>query len=204
MMTKEILLQLDYLKISKKRMHWNIYFVLATSDPNDSSKMMITTLPGGKNAPSITIRKSSNNEVHFRPEGENSGDGLLVFRHPMPTDFHAQARLWVMHARKSLPEVGAILKDISNFMTQTDDIVSKVGAPISNTWLIAEKAANKGIGGVSAAIEQLPDHRNLGFVNLGEHFGPEFDKTPDQDMHNTLSTGYAEVGWTWEVIEEAK
>lgn len=200
-MAKEILLQIDYLKINRYRKHWNIYFILATSDPTNVDKMMITTLPDGDNAPTIALRHSSNNEIHFRPEGVEGGDGLFVLKHAMPTDYNAKARLWVMHSRKSLKSVGTILTDISNFMGQVDGIVSNIGVAMTQPWLIAEKAANKGIGGVGAAIDQLPNTRNLGFVNLDEHFGHEFDKTGERDASNRLSTAYAEVGWTWEVLE---
>lgn len=199
----EVTLQLDYLKLHKTRKHWNLYFVFATSDPNNPGKMMLTTLPAGADAPTIKMTHAAHNEIHFQPKGASDGDGMFIFKRDMPDDCSVQARLWMMQSRKSLKAVSTILKDISSFLGAADNIVTKAGGlGIPQPWLVAEKAANKGIGGVSTALANLDGGRNLGFVNLDEHFGAEYDKDAERDFSNTLSTGFAEIGWTWSVIKE--
>ncbi len=69
----------------------------------------------------------------------------------------------------------------------------------ANKWLFAGKAANQGIGGIGNALSKISD-RNMGFVNMDEHFDTAILKDGERDYHNTLSTGFAEIGWTWKVI----
>lgn len=198
-MAKNILLQLDYLKINSKRKHWNIYFTVAITDPSDPTKMAVTTFP---QSGTINLKKNSNNEIHFEPEGDDGGSGLFVFQHPMPTTGSTQVRVWVMQSRKPLQGVGHILEDIGSFMTQNNGISKLVDkSHVKQPWLLAEKAANAGIGGIGKALANIKD-RKLGFVNMDEHFGHTFDSNPEKDFHNTLSTGMGEIGWTWQVLDD--
>jgi len=196
-MAQHILLELDYLKLLRRRKHWNIYFTLATNSPTDPSKMLVTALPGGG---TIKMTKGSDNAIHFVPEGDEGGSGLFVFRHEMPIDHSVQVRLWVMQSRKALKEVGKVLEGISGFLSKSTgvtDILSGLG--VTQPWITAEKVINKGIGGVGSALDKTGD-RNLGFINMDEHFGDIYDKDPERDYHGKVSTGYAEIGWTWRVF----
>ncbi|MBX2877442.1 MAG: hypothetical protein KTR30_35300 [Saprospiraceae bacterium] len=198
-MAKQILLQIDYLKILRRRKHWNIYFTIATTSPNDPTKMVITALPENG---TLKMTSNTNNELHFVPEGDAGGNGLFVFQHDMPAMYSTQVRLWVMQSRKAIHEVGNILHDISNFLSGSEEIrESSTNKGVKQPWLTAAKIANQGIGGVGSALSKLDD-RDLGFVNMDEHFGHHYDQNFEQDYHNQVSTGYAEIGWTWQLIED--
>lgn len=198
-MAKQIYLQLDYLKILKHRKHWNIYFLVAATSPTDPTKMAITTIPSNKDGNIIKLTKHSDNEIHFVPEGDDGGSGLFVLQQGMPADFSFQVRIWVMQSRRSTREIGNVIKDIGSFLTQNDGIQAVESKFGIKDWLIADKAINEGIGGIGNALVNIKD-RNLGFVNLDEYFGHAFDNDPEKDFHNKVSTGFAELGWTWMVI----
>ena len=226
-MSKQILLQLDYLKINKKRHNWNLYFVIATTDPTTPSKMAITTLSGASQDTPIKLRKASNNEIHFVPEGDAGGTGLIVLQRAMPASYSVQCRIWLMQTRSLTRVVGTALDDISKYLADNSGVQTIAnlftpkkdtptppvnppppGTPItptlsssSNKWVAAGTLANAGIGGVGNALEKIGD-RNMGFVNLDEHFGGKIAAGGELDLHNNLSTGFAEIGWTWQVYDE--
>ena len=199
-MAQQILLEIDSLKMLRHRRRWNLYFLVATGDPEDTSKMAITTLSGFDANNPITLRPPAHNEIHFAPENQAGASGLIAMQRAMPADYSVQCRLWLMQTRSEIVEVGHILKSISTYLEGSEviqDVEKLMG--VANQWVFAGKAINKGIGGVSEAISKLKD-RNLGFINMDEHFGPEILKTGEIDLHNTLSSGYAELSWTWSVF----
>lgn len=200
MQSKQVLLELDYLKINRHRRHWNLYFVIATSAPSNNQQMGITTLGGIDKDHPIKLRKETHNELHFRPEGDE-GTGLIVLQRAMPEDYSIQARMWLMQSRSGTRELGKILGEINHALegsTIIKDSEKLLG--IRSQWLFANKALNKGIGGVSQALSTIKD-RNLGFINMDEHFGDTLLKEGHADLHNNLSTGFAEIGWSWQVFD---
>ncbi len=65
MATQQALLEIDYLKINRHRHNWNLYFVVATGDPSDGTKMAVTTIGGFDQKHPIQLRRGSNNQNPF-------------------------------------------------------------------------------------------------------------------------------------------
>ncbi|MEQ9300911.1 MAG: hypothetical protein RIF33_20220 [Cyclobacteriaceae bacterium] len=59
----------------------------------------------------------------------------------------------------------------------------------------------KGIGAVGSALSKIKD-RQLGFVNMDEHFNGDGEEDEELERKNRLSTGFGEVGWSWVVDYE--
>ena len=146
----------------------------------------------------IQLRKGSNNEIHFQPEGDKDGSGLIMLQRAMPADYSVQMRLWLMQTRNLTRSLGTILTDISNMLPGGSADTSGASLGGSSKWLYPEKIANQGIGGIGSALSKISD-KNMGFVNMDEHFDADIIKDGERDYHNTLSTGFAEIGWTWKV-----
>lgn len=192
-----IRLELDYLELNRPKERWNIYFVIATELPDDPDKLAVRIVPDESVIP---LRGPADNKLDLTPEG--SDEGLFVLERIMPQYRSVKARLWVMHSRDSARNTGEILSEIRDMMGNGNTIAKVVtilggGSP----WIIASKAAIQGIGMVGEALKKIND-RQLGFVNMDEHFGPEFDEDPEQDRSNNLSTGFGKIGWTWVVYSD--
>lgn len=200
MSTQQVILEIDYLKINRHRHNWNLYFVAATGDPSDSTKLAVTTIGGFDAKHPIKLRKGSGNQIHFQPEGDADGSGLILFQSAMPADYSVQMRLWLMQTHSFSRTLGTALSDIGQYISSNDGVQTlESNAGIPSKWLFAGKAANQGIGGIGKALSQISD-RNMGFVNMDEHFDAAILKDGDRDYHNNFSTGFAEIGWTWKVF----
>jgi hypothetical protein len=70
----------------------------------------------------------------------------------------------------------------------------------TNLWVSIARAAVGGLGAIGTALRKVRD-RNMGFVNLGEQFGPEFEDETELDRASGLSTGYGRLVWNWHVPE---
>ncbi len=200
MANQQVILEIDYLKINRRRHNWNLYFVAATGDPSDSTKMAVTTIGGFDAKHPIKLRKGSDNQIHFQAEGDQGSNGLIIFQSPIPADYSVQMRFWLMQTRSFSRTLGTALSDISQFISANDGVSTlESDMGINSKWLFAGKSANQGIGGVGKALSQISD-RNMGFVNMDEHFDAAILKDGERDYHNNFSTGFAEIGWTWKVF----
>lgn len=65
----------------------------------------------------------------------------------------------------------------------------------TNPWV---SVGVKGIGKVGTALSKIKD-RQLGFINLDEHFNSDGEADEELERKNKLSTGFGEVGWSWVV-----
>lgn len=199
MSVQKILLQLDYIKILRHRKHWNLYLTIATGVPNDPSKMAITVIPqnGKTDGDLIKLRRSSNNEIHFVPEGDTHGNGLFIFEQDIPDNKMVDVRVWLMQSRKAARKTGDILGEISGYLKQNtviQDVAGLLGT--GSQWAFVENVANDGLTGVGHILSNLSD-RNLGFVSMDKLFTADFEQNKEIDLHNKTSTGMAEIGWTW-------
>ncbi|TRX59943.1 hypothetical protein FNH22_07770 [Fulvivirga sp. M361] len=185
-----IRLELNYLDLERNKKRWSLYIVLATDNPEKPGEVVITTLPSGF----IKVRKPAENLVQFEPEGEGT-EGLFVLERDMPSDFSVRARLWLMHSRKGQRDFGEKLSEIGSFLGNSDgsQLIAALGA--SNPWV---SVGIQGIGAVGTALSKIKD-RQLGFLNLDEHFNANGEEDMELERKNRLSTGFGEVGWSWVV-----
>lgn len=184
-----IRLELNYLDLERNKKRWSLYMVLATDNPEKPGEIAITTLPSGF----IKVRKPADNLVQFEPQGEGT-EGLFVLERDMPADFSVRARLWLMHSRRGHRDFGEKLTEIGSFFGEdTDNILEALGA--GNPWI---SVGIRGLAAVGTALSKIKD-RELGFLNLDEHFNPDGEEDVELERKNRLTTGFGEVGWSWVV-----
>jgi len=187
----KIRLELNYIDLERNKKRWSLYFVLATENPEKPEEIVIATLP---TTDFIKVRKPADNLVQFEPQGEDT-EGLFALERSMPDDFSVKARLWVMHSRKIQRGIGEKLGKISEFLggSEGSEVLASLGAV--NPWV---SIGVKGIGVIGSALSKIKD-RQLGFVNLDEHFNPDGEEDEEMERTNRLSTGFGEIGWSWVV-----
>ncbi len=189
-------LELNELSIQRPKKMWNVYFVVATDHPEDESKVAVSVLPSAL----IRLRRPADNQIDFVPDGDDAGlDGLELLERNMPTDRSIETHLWVMHSRRAARTTGQVMKELTSELgggaTKVLDVLGT-----TNVWMAVARAAVGGLGAVGQALSKVRD-RNMGFVSLGESFGPEFERETELDRANDLSTGFGRVVWTWAVVE---
>lgn len=188
-----IRLELNYLDLERNKKRWALYMVLATDNPDKPGEIVVSTFPSDY----IKVRKAADNLVQFEPEGTGT-EGLFVLERQMPEDFSVRARLWVMHSRRMQRSVGEQLSKIGEFLGSDagGKVLTSLGT--TNPWVAV---GVKGIGAVGSALSKIKD-RQLGFINLDEHFNSDGEEDEELERKNKLSTGFGEVGWSWVVDYE--
>lgn len=187
-----IQLELDNIDILKKRDRWNLYFLIATDLPGDPSKKAISSVP---NNGRIKLTNKTDGQYSFKPKGQG-GNGMIIFESPMPADSSARASMWVMQDRKELRSTGDILSEVGNVVGEKNvqaTIVKALGS--FNPWILVGTEA---FGLLGSALEKLKD-RNLGFLSLDQNFSEAQVKGGTFGLSNKVSTGFAELSWTWKV-----
>lgn len=190
-----VTLEFEELEILKKKKRWNLYFVVVVDHPTEADKVLITRIPSGENV--ISLKPEADNKYSFVPESStgDGADGLFVLEKPMPEGRRISVDVYLRHSRKGLRNVGNVLQDIKTELgTDAFDIVNGL-LKTTNPWLVAAKSAVPLLGGILSKIKD----RDLGFVNMGESFGTEFETQTEQDRTNRFSTGEAEITWTWSI-----
>lgn len=192
-MTK-VRLELDFIEIERKRKHWNIYFILATDNPEDPSQTVITLFPTNP----FPLRPTDNNRIDFEPKGTGELNGLFILERDMPIDESIRARLWVVQSRDHTRNVGEVMQQVSNSVEGskvTDTLLKALGA--STPWIVAGQSLLSMSKLIGNFLKEAKDTKK-GFVNMDESFTPEEIDLGELDRTNRLS-GFGEVGWTWVV-----
>lgn len=193
-MPGKVRLELDFLEIMRKRNRWNLYFIIATEDPTDPSKTVITSVPSSP----IAVRKLDDKRIDFEAKGTGETSGLIVLERDLPEDDSVKVRLWVVQSRDHTRDAGSILSTVSEKIggdagPATDVITKALGA--ASPWV----SVAKGVLGMSNVIGNLlkdSQDKKLGFVSLDESFIPEEFDLGELDRTNTISA-FGELGWTY-------
>lgn len=187
-----IRLELNELNLFKNKRRWDLYFIIATENPDDPAEMLITVMPRGNIIP---VRKSSGNRIVFKPEGAGT-DGLSVLERTIPPDRSVKAQLWLMHSRSSNRKAGDIMSELSRskHVKTAAEVLLSLGN--FSPWITLTMTTIDGVGRFLAKTED----RKMGWVNLDEYFEPEWDME-GRERRNRLSTGFGTVSWSWIVTK---
>ncbi|MGQ8336281.1 hypothetical protein ACUNWD_06985 [Sunxiuqinia sp. A32] len=186
---KQVRLELDSIEMLTKRDRWNLYFIIYTTHPEDSSKSLVAMLP---KAGTIQLTNKSEDIYRFRPK-QNGSDGLKVFQSKLPDNNSVSIRLSLMQSRKKLRNT---FEYISELKGKLDIDGSKILKLTNIEWLVIDSS----IDIVADALSKMKD-RNLGFISMDEEFEDEFFENPNQERSGVVSTGKARLRWTWELKE---
>ncbi len=198
---KKIRLEIDFIEIKRKRRKWNLYMIIATDDPSDDMKTMITTVP----SEAIRLRKMDGNRVDFESEGNGQTNGLIVLERDLPSRHSIRVRLWLVQSRENLRKAGEVLNELGDTMKKEDlevtwmDVAEALGS--FNPWITVSKDLIRMSGVVGSFLRNSRD-RKMGFLNLDENFTDEEIGLGELDRFGKI-TSIGEAGWTW-IIEEAE
>lgn len=185
---KRIRLEIDQLHIHRPKRRWKLYFVVATEHPTDSDKMVVSVIPQN----TVLVVPDQNNDVFFEADSPGA-NGLYLLSRPMPETREANVHVYVMHSRRSLNEIGKILKDVEHGIGgQSMGILSNI-LGTTNPWLVIARQALPVVGQI---LEKIPD-RNMGFVSMFERFGPEFENEVEVDRE--VRGGHITMVYSWAV-----
>lgn len=190
-MTK-VRLEIDGVQIHRERKTWKLYFVIVAENPEDSEKMIVTSLPN----PYFKLTSRHENKYHFDTD-QPGAEGLFVISRELPEDRELNVHIYLRHTRKSTREVGEILKDIeSGIGGDAFGIVNEIVGGGTVPWLVIAKKAVPLIGKV---LEKIPD-KDFGFLSAFERFGNEFEEQTDIDRFKDF-TGDASLIYSWSLDE---
>ncbi|QZT37412.1 hypothetical protein K5X82_00620 [Halosquirtibacter xylanolyticus] len=187
---KRLRLELDFIEIERRRKRWNLYFLIATEDPQDARQTVITIAPSHP----IRLHPRDENRIDFEPKGD-AGDlnGLFILERDMPQDASIKARLWVVQCRDRNRNLGEVLQQVSG-ADKSDQVISNLlGGAMP--WYTVGKSIMDVADIVGSFFEKSKDAKK-GFVSMDQSFigldmeDGEFDRT------NRLS-GFGDIGWTW-------
>ncbi len=180
---KQIRLELNSIEVLKNREHWNLYFIIATGHPDNPEKTVILIKPEND---FIAFRNKTDNFYSFIPEGENT-EGMFLLERKLPADRSIEVLFTLMHSRASARKFGERINEVIEAIGSSGSIKEVIGFSRPELLVI-----NKAIGVVGNILEEVND-RNLGLVSMSE----EFEDVGIQDRKQKLSSGNAEISWTW-------
>lgn len=191
-----IRLELDNIRVLRKKERWNIYFVVVAQDPNDPNKKLVTHFPDHGRL--IRLRPASKNYYSFVPEGDGDVDGLRILEVPMPANQNYAAELYVRHHHSIAKDYTKIMDKIfEKTGTSSSDLVSDVLGKNAK-WLPIGKDA---LHIVENVLANYPD-RKMGMISMDEDFGKELkNNTTELDRTNKTTTSDVELTWTW-ILED--
>lgn len=187
-----IRLELSTLTLLKNKKRWDLYFVIATENPEDPGAVVITVMP---QANLIPVRRPSGNRIVFTPEGTGA-DGLAVLERTMPVDRSVKVRLWLMHSRNSSRRTGDIMGELSLSRQAKTAAEALLSLGNFSPWISFSLSTMEGIARFLSKVED----RKMGWVSLDEYFEPDW-KSGGQSRENRLSTGFGTVSWSWKIIK---
>ena len=186
---KNIRLEINSLELDRPKKRWELYFIIATEDPDYPDKTLISVIPKDF---FIQFRKSTENFYSFKPEGENT-EGMFILERKMPLDKSVKVRLWLIHSRDKARSTGEVMEKVTNAISG-ESIPNKLKYLGNNPWIVV---AGFGLDIISGVLKDSKD-RQLGMVVMDEEF--ENSRGNKQfDRKNKISTGYGELHWSWVV-----
>jgi hypothetical protein len=130
----KVRLELDFIEILRKRKRWNLYMILATDDPSDKDKTLISVVPSEP----IKLRKMDNNRIDFEADGDGDTNGLILLEKNMPKHNSVRVRMWVVQSRETTRNTGEVMKHITkvfkkdNVNKSIETLTSALG--VTNPW----------------------------------------------------------------------
>ena len=182
-------LEIKNLKINSIRERWRTYFTLAVSPSFSPEETAIIVLP---DFPILFTRKTDN-EWSFTPKGEGA-DGRLAFCDEVEIDSYRRIGLWVHHSRDLTRAAGEVLQGVSKALGTVPSLVPQ-GVSSTTLWAMIPATAMSTLG---AVLENLGD-RDLGYINMDERFGEEFNTPGILKRSQTCSSGLVTLDWEWVV-----
>lgn len=180
-------LELVDVEINASRERWRTYFVLCVSpsfSPEDTALIVLPDYP-------MLFTRKTDNSWSFVPEGEGA-DGLLAFCDNVEIGSYRRIGMWIYNSRDLTRTAGEILSGIAGTLGSLAS-VAPPGLSSAFNWALIPSAA---AGGIGAALQALED-RDLGFVNMDERFGPEFNEPGELMRSQTSSSGLVTLRWKW-------
>ncbi|MBL7850556.1 MAG: hypothetical protein JNN04_06610 [Cyclobacteriaceae bacterium] len=181
-------LELTRIKIHRPKASWRLYFLLLTEHPLQPNELVATVIPQQP----VLVVPDQKNQVHFEPAGKGT-EGLLLLSRELPPAGELNTHLFVMHSRRAGREIGGILLDIGQLLG--NEVLGKESEllGLASPWLRLAKAALPRVG---QSLTGLPD-RHLGFINMYERFGPEFQQ--ENEHSREIRGGHVTVTYRWSV-----
>ena len=182
-------LELDNLHIHRPKARWQLYFLLVTEHPARPDEVVATVIPQQP----VLVVPDQQNRVHFEPIGKGT-DGLLLLSRDLPASRELNTQLYIMHSRRSGRELGGILIQFAQLLD--NEVIGKEAEllGLASPWLRLAKAALPKVG---QSLGSLPD-RNLGFINMFERFGPEFEQ--NAELVRESRGGHVTIGYSWSIV----
>jgi hypothetical protein len=181
-------LEIDHIVIHRPKKRWKLYFVVVAEHPTNVDQMVVAVLPQNP----VLVVPGQNNQVVFEDDSVGA-NGLFILSRKMPKNRELNVHVYTMHSRRSLNEIGKILKDIeSGIGGSALGIVTDI-LGTSNPWLTIARKALPLIGQV---MEKIPD-RNMGFITMFERFDAEFEKQVEVDRE--ARGGHISIVYSWAV-----
>ena len=186
-------LEIDEVQIYRPKRRWKLYFVIIAEHPTEDDKMIMTTLPQQP----FKLSKRHDNSFQFDTD-ELGSEGLFVLSRELPEDRELNVHIYLRHTRKSIRDLGEILKDVeSGIGGDAFGIVTDLVGTTTVPWLVIAKKAVPLVGKI---LTKIPD-RDFGFLSAFERFGPEFEEQFEIDRAKDFS-GDASLVYSWSVDEE--
>lgn len=181
-------LELNQLRIHRPKERWRLYFVVAADDPGVAGGILVSVIPPTP----VHVVPDQHNLVNFEPTGEGT-EGLLLLSCELPAKREMNVHFYAMHSRRGPRAIGEILQQINlNTGKEALDVVTALGT--TSPWL---RIAREGLPVVGKTLVSIPD-RQLGFINMYERFGPEFEQQVEQDRESR--GGHITAVYTWSVV----
>lgn len=186
-------LEIDEVQIYRPKRRWKLYFVIIAEHPTENDKMIMTTLPQQP----FKLSKRHDNSFQFDTD-ELGSEGLFVLSRELPEDRELNVHIYLRHTRKSIRDLGEILKDVeSGIGGDAFGIVTDLVGTTTVPWLVIAKKAVPLVGKI---LTKIPD-RDFGFLSAFERFGPEFEEQFEIDREKDFS-GDASLVYSWSVDDE--
>jgi hypothetical protein len=182
-------LELNDLHIHRPKARWQLYFLLVTEHPTQPDEMVAAVIPQQP----ILVVPEQQNRVHFEPVGVGA-DGLLLLSRELPASRELNTQLYIMHSRRSGRELGNILVQFGQLLGH--EVIGKEAEllGLASPWLRLAKTALPKVG---KSLSGLSD-RNLGFINMYERFGPEFEQ--NVELVRESRGGHVTVRYSWSIV----
>jgi len=184
-----IKLTLDKIQVLEKKEKWNLYMVVVTDHPTDSTQKLVRTVPDGDY---IDFSKATNNEYSFVPQGGQIGDGLELIGMAKPTGGSLDVQIFLKQ-HQGIKKVFDVLEKIKTDLkgTSLKSVPGLVGKAASASWVSVAAAS---IDVVSKVLDDIPD-KSLGMLDMGTDLSKLTNK-PAQ-YSNKTSKGSAQLTWAW-------
>lgn len=186
----QVRLELNSVHIHRPKARWQLYFLLVTEHPLRSDEVVATVIPQQP----ILVVPDQQNRIHFEPAGKGA-DGLLLLSRELPPTHELNTHLYVMHSRRSGREVGSLLTQVASLLG--NEVIGKEAEllGLASPWLRLAKVALPKVG---QSLGGLPD-RNLGFINMFERFGPEFEQKAE--VMRESRGGHITAWYSWSIAD---